>query len=216
MITPQAQGCQNLLAALHESGHAVVMAALGLPVARAAARHGRGMVETDQGKAAILATRHKRQHPGPAPRAATVGAQLALMATYAAGGATVRLREAMRPQAAWQPYAGHYGCMSRDDRRGWYAASDRLYAMGLHGSAIGPLVEAWTDETLARHASTVATVAAALFRQGLMTGPEIDRLLHQVAADPEPTARMVELAQHVANNSRWAWPVVDGCTPSHP
>jgi hypothetical protein len=49
-----------------------------------------------------------------------------------------------------------------------------------------------------------------------MTGPEIDRLLHQVAADPEPTARMVELAQHVASNPGLAWPVVVGCAPSHP
>ena len=216
MITPQAQGCQNLLAALHEAGHAVVMAALGLPVARATARHGRGMVETDHGKAAILATRHKRQHPGPAPRAATVGAQLAKMAFYAGGGAAVRLREATRPQAAWQPFAGHYGMMSRGDWRGWYDASERLYAMGLHGSAMGPLVVDWVDATLLRHASTVATVAAALFRRGLMTGPEIDRLFHQVAADPEPTARMVELAQHVASNPGLAWPVVVGCAPSHP
>ena len=216
MITPQAQGYQNLLAALHEAGHAVVMAALGLPVARATARHGRGMVETDQAKAAILATRHKRQHPGPAPRAATVGAELAKMAFCAGGGAAVRLREATRPQAAWQPFAAHYGMMSRDDRRGWYASSDRLYAMGLHGSAMGPLVVDWVDATLLRHASTVATVAAALFRRGLMTGPEIDRLLHQVAADPEPTARMVELAQHVASNPGLAWPVVVGCAPSHP
>jgi hypothetical protein len=216
MTEAQAQGCQNLLAALHEAGHAVVMAALGLPVARATARHGRGMVEADQGKAAILATRHKRQHPGPAPRAATVGAQLAKMAFCAAGGAAVRLREDTRPQAAWQPFAGHYGSMSRDDRRGWYAASDGLYALGLHGSAIAPLVEAWTDETLARHALTVATVAAALFRRGLMTGPEIDRLLHQVAADPEPTARMVALAQRIVTDPGLTWPVVVGCAPSHP
>lgn len=216
MITPQAQGCQNLLAALHEAGHAVVMAALGLPVARATARHGRGVVETDHGKAAILATRHKRQHPGPAPRAATVGAQLALMATYAAGGAAVRLREATRQQAAWQPFAGHYGMMSREDRRGWYAASERLYAMGLHGSAMGPLVVDWVDATLIRHASTVATVAAALFRRGLMTGPEIDRLLYLVAADPEPAARMMELAQRIVTNPGLAWPVVDGRAPSHP
>jgi hypothetical protein len=216
MITPQAQGYQNLLAALHEAGHAVVMAALGLPVARATARHGRGMVETDHGKAAILATRHKRKHRGPAPRAATVGAQLAKMAFCAAGGAAVRLREATRPQAAWQPFAGHYGSMSRDDRRGWYAASDGLYALGLHGSALGPLVVDWVDATLLRHASTVATVAAALFRRGLMTGPEIDRLLHQVAADPEPTARMVELAQRIVTDPGLAWPVVVGCAPSHP
>jgi hypothetical protein len=77
-------------------------------------------------------------------------------------------------------------------------------------------VEAWTDETLARHALTVATVAAALFRRGLMTGPEIDRLLHQVVADPEPTARMVELAQRIVTDPGLTWPVVDGCAPSHP
>ena len=64
MTEARAADCQALLAALHEAGHAVVMAALGMPVARATARHGRGMVEADQGKAAILATRHKRQ-PSP-------------------------------------------------------------------------------------------------------------------------------------------------------
>lgn len=215
MITAHAQGCQTLLAALHESGHVIVMASLGLPLARATARQGRGMVTPDADKAAILATRSRRQLSGTAPRAAMVGAQLALIATYAAGGAAVRLREATRPQAAWQPYAGHYGCMSRDDRRGFYGANDRLYAMGLHGSAIGPLVVDWVDATLVRHASTVATVAAALFRRGLMTGPEIDRLLDQVAADPEPMARMLDLAQRIVTDPGFAWPVVDGCTSSH-
>ena len=216
MTEAKAQGCQNLLAALHEAGHAVVMAALGLPIARAKARRGAGVVILDTDKARILVARHKRQRHGPAPRFATVAAQLCVMAGYLAGGRAVALREATRPQAVWQPFAAHYGMMSRDDRRGWYAASDRLYAMGLHGSAIAPLVEAWTDETLARHASTVVTVSAALFRRGLMTGPEIDRLLHQVVADPDPTARMVVLAQRIVTDPGWNWPVVDGWTPSNP
>ncbi len=215
MIAAHAQGCQTLLAALHESGHVIVMASLGLPLARATARQGRGMVTPDSDKAAILATRSRRQLSGTAPRAAMVGAQLALMATYEAGGAAVRLREATRPQAAWQPCAGHYGSMSRDDSRGFYGANDRLYAMGLHGSATWSLVADWVDATLVRHASTVATVAAALFRRGRMTGPEIDRLLDQVAADPEPMARMVALAQRIVTDPGFAWPVVDGCTPSH-
>ncbi|MCA3421739.1 MAG: hypothetical protein INF81_02210 [Roseomonas sp.] len=215
MITAHAQGCQTLLAALHEAGHVIVMASLGFPLARATARQGRGMVTPDSDKAAILATRSRRRLSGPAPRAATAGAQLALMASYAAGGCAVALREATRPQAAWQPYAGHYRNMSRDDSRGWYGASERLYAMGLHGSAIGPLVVDWVDATLVRHASAVATVAAALFRRGLITGPEIDRLLDQVTADPEPTARMLALAQRIVTDPGWAWPVVDGCTPSH-
>ncbi len=94
MITPQAQGCQNLLAALHEAGHAVVMAALGLPIARAKARRGAGVVILDTDKARILVARHKRQRHGPAPRFATVAAQLCVMAGYLAGGRAVALREA--------------------------------------------------------------------------------------------------------------------------
>jgi hypothetical protein len=215
MKEAQAQGCQNLLA-LHEAGHAIVNASLGIPIARATARHGRGLVKPDHGKAAILAKRARRQLSGTAPAWVGVALPLASMAGCAAGGAAVRLREAARPKASWQPFAAHYGSLSRDDRRGWYDAADRLYAIGLHGAAIGPLVLDWVDDALARHASSVATVAAALFRQGLMTGPEIDRLLHQVAADPVPMRRVVELAQHVASDPGLAWPVVDGCTPSHP
>ena len=211
MITPQAQGCQNLLAALHESGHAVVMAALGLPIARAKARRGAGVVILDTDKARILVARHKRQRHGPAPRFATVAAQLCVMAGYLAGGRAVALREATRPQAAWHPFAAHYGRLSRGDWRGLYDSSDRLYALGLHGSPIAGLVEAWTDETLARHAPTVARVAAALLRRGLLTGPELDRLLAPLATDPEPIARMVALARHVANDPGLAWPRPPPC-----
>jgi len=211
MTEARAADCQALLAALHEAGHAVVMAALSLPIARATARHGRGMVKADQDKAAILAARHKRQHPGPAPRFATVGAQLCAMASYLAGGRAVALREATRPQAAWHPFAAHYGRLSRGDWRGLYGSSDRLYALGLHGSPIAGLVEAWTDETLARHAPTVARVAAALLRRGLLTGPELDRLLAPLATDPEPIARMVALARHVASDPGLAWPRPPPC-----
>lgn len=206
MTEARAVDCQALLAALHEAGHAVVMAALGLPIARAKARRGAGVVIPDTDKARSLAARSKHQLSGPAPRAATVGAQLCVMAGYLAGGRAVVLREATRPQAAWQPFAAHYSRMSRDDSRGFYGANDRLYTMGLHGSPIAGLVEAWTDETLARHAATVARVAAALLRRGLLTGPELDRLLVPLATDPEPMARMVALAQHVSSDPGLAWP----------
>jgi|GEM_PF-3426993 len=206
MIEARAADCQAILAALHEAGHAVVMASLGLPIARAKARRGAGVVIPDTDKARSLAARSKRQLSGPAPRAATVGAQLCMMAGYLAGGAAVRLREAARPKAAWQPFAAHYGQPSRGDWRAIHDAIDRLYALGRHGSPIAGLVEAWADETLARHAPSVARVAAALLRRGLLTGPEIDRLLAPLASDPEPMARMVALAQHVASDPGLAWP----------
>ncbi|MCA3310398.1 MAG: hypothetical protein ING03_13250 [Roseomonas sp.] len=211
MTEARAADCQALLAALHEAGHAVVMAALGLPIARAKARRGAGVVILDTDKARILVARRKRQRHGPAPHFATVAAQLCVMAGYLAGGRAVALREATRPQAAWQPFAAHYGRPSRGDWRGIYAATDRLYSLGRHGSPIAGLVEAWTDETLARHAPTVARVAAALLRRGLLTGPELDRLLAPLATDPEPTARMVALAQHVASDPGLAWPRPPPC-----
>jgi hypothetical protein len=211
MTEARAADCQALLAALHEAGHAVVMAALGLPIARAKARRGAGIVILDTDKARILAARRKRQRHGPAPRFATVGAQLCVMAGYLAGGRAVALRETTRPQAAWQPFAAHYARLSRGDWRGLYDSSDRLYALGLHGSPIAGLVEAWTDQTLARHAPTVARVAAALVRRGLLTGPELDRLLAPLATDPEPIARLVALARHVASDPGLAWPQPPPC-----
>lgn len=206
MIVARAMGYQTLLAALHEAGHVVVAASLGIPLARATACQGRGLVTADTDKAGFLHARHKRHNPGPAPRAATVGAQLAWMADYMAGGCAVALRMATRPQAAWQPIAAHYAMMSEGDRRGYYRASDQLHALGLHGAAIGPLVQDWTDETLARHAPTLFRVAAALARQGLLTGPELDRLLPQVAADPEPTARLMALARRIVTDPGLTWP----------
>jgi hypothetical protein len=61
----RATRAQNLLACLHEAGDAVVGAALGVPLARAVAKDGKGEVAHDA-DAATLVAREKRRTPGNA------------------------------------------------------------------------------------------------------------------------------------------------------
>jgi hypothetical protein len=202
----RARRAHTALAALHEAGHAVMGGACGMPLAHAVARNGRGEVAPDTGKAAMLAARHRRGNPEPPPRAARVAVEVALMAWCFSGGAAVELREAARPGAAWRPFAWHYRGMSRGDRRGWYEAADRLRAAGVHAGQAAPLICQWTDETLARHAPTLWRLAALLRRRGRLTGPELDRALAPVAADPEPRARLLDLARRIMADPLLAWP----------
>ncbi|MFN6955867.1 MAG: hypothetical protein ACK4PG_13825 [Acetobacteraceae bacterium] len=202
----------TLLAALHEAGHAVMAAACGLPLAHAVARNGRGEVAPDAGKAALLAARHRRRNPDPPPRAARVAVAVALMAWNFSGAAAVELREAARPRAAWRPFAWHYGSMSRGDRRGWYDAAERLREAGIHAGDAAALICEWTDETLAHHAPTLWRLAALLRRRGRLTGPELDRVLAPVAADPWPFAQLQSLTGRIMADPALVWPVE--CGPS--
>jgi hypothetical protein len=133
---------QTLAAALHEGGHAVVAAALGVPLARAVAKDGKGEVAPDADAATLLAARHRRRHPDlpPPSRAAKIAVEVALMAWSAAGALAVELRMATRPHAPWRPFARHYGSMSPRDRRAWYAGADRLREANVHASAVGHLI----------------------------------------------------------------------------
>jgi len=199
---------QTLAAALHEAGHCIVGAALGVPLARAVARSGKGEVAPDTDAAALLAKRHRRRHPDlpPPSRTMRIAVEVGLMGWNAAGGLAVELRLARRPRAPWRAFAQHYGSMSKRDRLGWYAGAERLRELGIHASAAGPHIYAWAEEVLARHAPTLWRLAAALFRRGKLSGCELDRLLAPVAADPEPRAKLFELAHLLATDPQFLWP----------
>lgn len=184
----------DLLAAVHEAGHALVFAALGMPMARATARQGRGEVVPDKAAARMLSVRHKRRHPDPVPRGALVAAALGMMAVAVAGERAVLDRAAARPCAAWHPHVPAYGRMSRRDAAMWRASRDELRALDAEPPETGGLVDAWTDWVVARHRDRLARLAVLLWRRGRLSGPEIDRLLAPVAADPEPTLRLLEVA----------------------
>jgi hypothetical protein len=140
MAKRRAERAQTLAAAIHESGHAVISAAILTPLARAVARHGRGQVVPDKDKMAMLAAQHRRRcpSPGPTPRGGEVLAAIRSMALSCAGGLAVELRQARRPQAPWRPFAWHYSAMSRRDQRAWYDAAERLRGLNIHASAAGP------------------------------------------------------------------------------
>jgi hypothetical protein len=205
----RAERAQTLAASLHEGGHAVVAAALGVPLARAVAKDGKGEVAPDADAATLLAARHRRRHPDlpPPSRAAKVAVEVALMAWSAAGALAVELRMAARPQAPWQPFAAHYSAMSKRDRAAWYDAAERLRELSIHASAVGHLIYDWTEATLERHAPTLWRLALALYRRGRLTGPELDRLLAPVAADPEPRAELLDLAHRLIADPAFVWPV---------
>lgn len=200
------QSAHTLLAALHEAGHAVVAAACGLPLASATARGGGGEVVGDQPKARMLADRYKRRNPAPAPRAAYINAQLAMMGWALGGASAVELRANARPGAAWRPHAAHYARMSRGDRRIWYQASEKLRELGVNADQAAPALAAWVDETLTHHRATLARVAVLLLRQRRLTGPELDRLLAPVTAVPEPFMRLIILAGRIMADPAMAWP----------
>jgi len=196
---------QLLLAALHEAGHAVMAAACGLPMASATARGGGGAVTADQQKARVLSARSRQRRSAPLPRAASIGAELIMMGWALGGACAVELRAAARPGAAWQPHASHYGRMSRSDWRGWYDGAEELRGLGVHAGQAAPALADWVDETLARHAPTLARLARVLLRRGRLTSPELDRLLAPVAADPEPMLRLIILAERLMGDPLMAW-----------
>jgi hypothetical protein len=197
---------ENLLAALHEAGHAVLAAVCGLPPAGAFVRAGRGRMTVDAGGAAMRAARHQRLYPAtPSPRAAVAG-QLAVAGWAMAGGAAVELRAAARPQAVWQHSAPHYGAMSRSDRRCWRFAAEKLRALGVNAGQAVPLLADWVNATLRRHAPVVARLAAALLRRGRLSGVELDRLLRPVSADAAPGAALLALAGAIMANPAMTLP----------
>lgn len=59
---------------------------------------------------------------------------------------------------------------------------------------------------MTRHGATVARLAVVLLRQRRLTGPELDRLLAPVTADPEPFARLISLAGRIAADPAMTWP----------
>jgi hypothetical protein len=117
-----------------------------------------------------------------------------MLAVAVAGERAVLHRAAARPGAAWQPHVPACGRMSRRDFGMWRASRDELRALDAEPPETGSLVDAWTDWVVARHRDRLARLAALLWRRGRLTGPEIDRLLAPVAADPEPTLRLLALA----------------------
>jgi hypothetical protein len=205
----RAMQLMTLAAALHEAGHCIVGAALGVPLARAVARGGKGETAPDSDKAALLAERHRRRHPDlpPPSRAVKVALEAALMAWSAGGELGVQLRMAARPRAPWQPFAWHYAAMSRGDRRAWYDAAERLRGLGIHANAAAPHICNWAEGVLARHRETLWRLARLLFHHGRLTGVELDRLLAPVATDPEPRAKLFELAHLLATSPEFVWPV---------
>jgi hypothetical protein len=205
----RAERLMTLATALHEAGHAVVAAAILMPLARAVAREGRGEVVPDKDKMAMLAAQHLRRFPAmePTPRGGEVLAAIRSMALSCAGGLAVELRQARRPQAPWRDYAWHYSAMSRRDQRAWYETAERLRGLGIHASAVGPYIYAWTEGVLGRHAPALWRLAVLLYRRGRLTGPELDRALAPVTADPEPRAELLDLAHRLIADPAFVWPV---------
>jgi len=78
--------------------------------------------------------------------------------------------------------------------------------LGLHGTAIAGLAEAWADSVLIRHAKPLARLARALLRREALTGEAIDALIPEVLADPAPRDRLIALAQQVATDPAFTWP----------
>jgi hypothetical protein len=129
------------------------------------------------------------------------------MAMSCAGGLAVEIRLARRPRAPWQPFAWHYGSMSKKDRLAWYAAAERLRELGIHANAAAPYIYSWAEAVLARHRETLWRLARLLFHRGRLTAPELDRALARVAADPMPRAKLFELAHILATSPEFIWPV---------
>jgi len=198
----------TLAAAIHESAHAIISAAILMPLARAVARDGRGEVVPDADKARMVAAQHRRRFPTmePSPRGGEVLAAIRSMAMSCAGGLAVELRLARRPRAPWGRFGRHYADMSPRDRRAWYAGAERLREANVHASAAGPYIYAWVEEVLTRHTFTLSRLARLLFHRGRLSGPELDRALAPVAADSQPRARLLDLAHLLVTSPEFLWP----------
>jgi hypothetical protein len=166
-----------LIVAIHEGGHAVVAAALGLPMKRAWARERHGAVEVDDAALAMRAGRARRRAvPDADPRVAKVAAALAWGALACGGEAAVEGRAKRRPGARWLGEAFE-GAMSRNDRAMLRRACDGLAPLGIAPDAAAREAAALAESVVARHAGSVARLARALLARRALSGPEVVRAL---------------------------------------
>ena len=78
--------------------------------------------------------------------------------------------------------------------------------MGVNAGDATPALADWVDATLAQHGATVARLAALLLRRKRLTGPELERLLAPVMADPMPRLRLLAFTARVMDDPALAWP----------
>ena len=192
----------RLAIALHEAGHAVMAAALGLLCTAATATAEGGEVELERlpPQSAVA--------PEDA-RALAVWALLGAIAVAQAGGLAVRDRLHRRPAARWRgagPEA-ELCALSWSDQ-----AVERECEAALRRFGVWPAygvfaARRFARQTLARNSAVTARVAAALFRHGDLDGAALAALLAPVS--PEAMAELGAVAAGLLDTYPAAAPPAD-------
>lgn len=197
----------RVAAACHEAGHALAAVAIGLPLAGAYVRPGRGAVRPDGAAHKRVVARNRRRGLRAPTRAESVAAALALMAFADAGAEALEARERARPGAAWRRCPRIARGPSRGDLRIVFQQSENLRALGVNPSAATTPAADWLAALFEVHAAALWRTAAALHRRKRLAAPDLAALLQPVAADPGPFVALLRLAERLADDPAARWPV---------
>lgn len=180
-MTAQAEGRRwaravRLSTALHEAGHAIIGAALGLPPRGAVAG-------ADGGHVAFFEADRPDPPPlPPLPREAAAVAMLVLSAVALAGGLASMQRMRRRGPLPWTPAASF---VSDSDDEWGSAAEAELEALGIPPWASGGAAVALAEACLEHHARDLARIARLLYRRGRLDGADLRAALASVARCPD-------------------------------